>query len=72
MPKPNKESTPATNESRTGEVHPTHLEIEQRAYEIYIESGYAEGSEMENWIQAERELQEKYSKKGTAAKATAS
>lgn len=72
MPKPNKEPSQATSESQAGEGHPTRQEIEQRAYEIYTESGYAEGNDSENWLQAERELQEKYSKKGTAAKATAS
>jgi hypothetical protein len=72
MAKPSKESSQAASASQGGEVHPTRQEIEQRAYEIYVESGYAEGSEMENWLQAERELDEKYSKKGSAAKATAS
>jgi DUF2934 family protein len=72
MPKPTKESSQPAGESQAGEVHPTRLEIEQRAYEIYVERGYTQGGEMENWLQAERELQEKYSKKGTAAKATAS
>lgn len=72
MPKPNKESPQATSEPQAGEGHLTHQEIEQRAYEIYTENGYAEGSDTENWLQAERELREKYSKKGAAAKATAS
>lgn len=34
---------------------PTDEEIKARAYEIYVESGY-QGSELENWIKAEKEL----------------
>jgi hypothetical protein len=33
----------------------TDDEIKARAYEIYVESGY-QGSELENWIKAEKEL----------------
>lgn len=35
---------------------PTHSEIAQRAYEIYVESGYEEGQSVQNWLQAEQEL----------------
>lgn len=37
--------------------HPTREDIERRAYELYLERGGAEGNEMEDWLQAERELQ---------------
>lgn len=33
----------------------TDEEIQARAYEIYVESGYR-GSDLENWIKAEKEL----------------
>jgi hypothetical protein len=35
---------------------PTRENIERRAYEIYMERGGGEGYEMEDWLQAEREL----------------
>jgi uncharacterized protein YndB with AHSA1/START domain len=35
---------------------PTHEEIAQRAYELYLERGQAPGYEAENWLQAEKEL----------------
>ena len=53
------------------EGHPTREEIELRAYQIYIERGGAHGQEMEDWLQAERELVEKYGKPVQKAKAAA-
>jgi hypothetical protein len=35
---------------------PTHSQIAQRAYQIYIETGCCEGRTMQNWLQAEQEL----------------
>ncbi len=35
---------------------PTQEEIATRAYEIYVSEGCREGSELENWLRAEREL----------------
>jgi Protein of unknown function (DUF2934) len=37
---------------------PTPEEIQSRAYQIYIERGGADGSDLEDWLQAERELQQ--------------
>lgn len=37
---------------------PTHEEIELAAYEIYVQRGSREGSAVEDWLQAERELKE--------------
>jgi len=37
---------------------PTREDIERRAYEIYLERGGTEGCEMEDWLQAERELRQ--------------
>jgi hypothetical protein len=48
------------SEPRTAESSPTHEEIELRAYQIYIERGGAHGQDVEDWLQAERELVEKY------------
>ena len=50
---------------------PRREEIELRAYQIYIERGRAHGQEVEDWLQAERELVEKYGKPVQKAKATA-
>jgi len=54
--------------ARTGQIQPgaenisvSHApgpgEIRLRAYEIYLERGALPGSELEDWLQAERELQ---------------
>jgi len=50
---------------------PTHEAIEVRAYQIFIERGGAHGQDVEDWLQAERELVEKYSKPVQKAKAGA-
>ena len=39
---------------------PTKEEIEQRAYEIYVERGNKDGKHIEDWIEAEKELYEQY------------
>ena len=38
---------------------PTSEEIRQRAFEIYTERGGLHGCDLDDWLQAERELQEK-------------
>jgi hypothetical protein len=42
----------------TGKESPTSGEIQVRAYEIYLERGGTDGSDVEDWLQAERELQQ--------------
>jgi uncharacterized membrane protein len=42
-------------------ARPTPQEISERAYELYLERGQAPGYEVENWLQAEKELSEKLS-----------
>jgi hypothetical protein len=37
---------------------PTREEIEQRAYKLFLARGAGDGHDLEDWIQAERELQE--------------
>lgn len=47
---------------------PTPEEIRQRAFEIHIERGGIHGYDLDDWLQAERELQKKYrSSKGEQA-----
>ena len=50
---------------------PTREEIELRAYQIYAERDGAHGQDVEDWLQAERELVEKYGKPVQKAKAVA-
>ena len=45
-----------------GKNGPTPAEIRQRAFEIHIERGGIHGCDLDDWMQAERELQEKYNK----------
>lgn len=57
------ETSAATGiESRNAQTHPTHQEIELRAYQIYIERGEAEGNELQDWLEAERDLLARYAK----------
>ena len=42
------------------EARPTLAEIRERAFEIHIEGGGIHGCDLDDWLQAERELQEKY------------
>ena len=46
---------------------PSLAEIRERAFEIHIERGGIHGCDLDDWSQAERELQEKYknNEKGT-------
>jgi hypothetical protein len=45
-----------------GQNGPTLAEIRHRAFEIHIERGGIHGCDLDDWLQAERELQEKYNK----------
>ena len=57
------------NERQTAESHPTHEEIALRAYQIYVERGGAHGQDVDDWLQAERELVAKYGETSLKAKA---
>jgi hypothetical protein len=37
---------------------PTHSEIAARAYELFCERGGSHGHDLDDWLQAERELQQ--------------
>jgi hypothetical protein len=61
----------SASEAHTAERHPTGEEIELRAYQIYVERGGADGHDVDDWLQAERELVAKYQRtEPTAKKAT--
>jgi len=60
--KPNNKKSTETEavRSRTGENpdgNLAHEEIRDRAHEIYLERGGQPGGEMDDWLQAERELE---------------
>jgi hypothetical protein len=40
----------------TKAYEPTPEEIQTRAFEIYVSEGCKEGSDLENWLRAEKEL----------------
>ena len=46
----------ATRKPRTTKAAPTLEQIQARAYEIYLERRGAPGSQIEDWLRAEREL----------------
>jgi len=48
-------SQPERNEST--EAAAPDEEIRRRAYEIYLERGEQQGGELDDWLQAERELE---------------
>ncbi|MFY9529439.1 MAG: DUF2934 domain-containing protein [Candidatus Acidiferrales bacterium] len=61
MPRPTqKKSSPVASEAQTFDGYPTREEIELRAFQIYVERGGAHGQDLEAWLQAERELLERY------------
>ncbi len=68
MSSPIERSSPRSGQ-QIAERHPTREEIELRAYQIYVERGGAHGNDLEDWLQAELELIEKYGKTGQTGKA---
>jgi Protein of unknown function (DUF2934) len=71
MTKPAKEASPAVGDSKIAEARPGREEIEARAYQIYVERGGTPGQEVEDWLQAERELLEKHGKTARKTKSAA-
>jgi Protein of unknown function (DUF2934) len=70
MNKPTEKSS-SESQPQTASEAPTREEIELRAYQIYAERDGAHGQDVEDWLQAERELVEKYGKPVQKAKAAA-
>lgn len=68
-PKPNPEPIDTPSSLDAPGEHPTHEEIAIRAYEIYEASGRMEGRDGDHWLEAERELKEKYESGAHHAKA---
>ena len=59
------QSDVAEEEKNSG---PSPAEIRQRAFEIHIERGGIHGCDLDDWLQAERELEEKYKNNQEGAK----
>ena len=70
MNKPTEKSA-SESQTQTASEAPTREEIELRAYQIYVERDGAHGQDVEDWLQAERELVEKYGKPVQKANAAA-
>jgi len=71
MSKPTEKSSLVGSESLTAQARPTFEEIELRAYQIYVERGGAHGYDVDDWVQAEHELYEKYANTGRMKKTAA-
>ena len=67
--RPTKNSSLVGSEPLTAEAHPTREEIQLRAYQIYVERGGAHGHDVDDWLQAEHELFEKYANTSRITKA---
>ena len=47
------------NDSRRDSAAPSREEVAQRAYDLYRARGGEDGHDMDDWLEAERELQPK-------------
>jgi hypothetical protein len=56
MAKTRESSSQTTQKLRTVKSQPTQEEIAVRAYQLYLKRGGTPGNELEDWIQAERQL----------------
>ena len=56
MPKSTPSPAPKAKKAAKTASKPTHEQIAKRAYEIYLQRGYASGDPMQDWLRAEQEL----------------
>lgn len=63
-PEPTAVRTEAGPTPQEQEEVPSQKEIAQRAYELFLARGAGQGQEVDDWLQAEAELREKYGKSG--------
>jgi len=59
-PQTDKHRPPKRLKSFSPQPGPTHEEIARRAYEIYLRAGCQNGKAVEQWLAAERELNDEY------------
>ena len=55
---------PGVTEEERGNKGLSPTEIRRRAFEIHLERGGIHGCDLDDWMQAERELLEKHTKSG--------
>jgi hypothetical protein len=48
----------STKSVQTNELSPSASDIARRAFELYCARGYENGQDVQDWLQAERELRE--------------
>jgi hypothetical protein len=53
---PKSTQSPAETPKKAAKSKPSHEQIAQRAYEIYLQRGGAPGDPMQDWLRAEQEL----------------
>jgi len=53
--------------AQTPKLPPTEEQIRERAHEIFLARGGCSGNALEDWLIAEKELKEKYTKIGKSA-----
>lgn len=51
-----KAAVPRARKPKAAAAGPTHEEIAQRAYEIFLHRGSRMGHEVDDWLEAERQL----------------
>ena len=62
---PNLETSVVSSTEPAGSPHePSSEDIQARAYEVYIERGRIDGFDLEDWLQAEKELKENGNRNG--------
>jgi hypothetical protein len=66
--RPTEKSSTLESEALTALAHPTREETELLAYQIYVERGGAHGHDVDDWLQAEHELLEKFANTNRMAK----
>jgi hypothetical protein len=61
-----KRQTKTSGQLDPGPTAPALEEVRLRAYEIYIRRGQADGQDLEDWLQAEKEVAEDIRKRKSA------
>jgi Protein of unknown function (DUF2934) len=64
MAKTRESSSPVADKTRNVQTQPTQEQIALRAYHIYLERGGAPGDALNDWIMAERQLNDGAVKNG--------
>jgi len=61
-------SSETTPKAVANSAAPSVEQIAQRAFEIHVERGGIHGRDLDDWLQAERELKEKYGKRANGSR----